>query len=127
MTIDRHSCLGGGLQLGDSFDCPKCWAELIKSLYPAAETPHLIINDPGKTVDLDETLREVSPPRVEHHTMADTEPVDDGPGGRWVVTCSCGWTDSGRYARDTGEAVALRLANLKGDQHEKDPGEDGHS
>lgn len=54
-----------------------------------------------------------------HATRADTLPDPDGPGGYWVVCClTCGWEKEGRYARDGGEATALRLANLQGDLHE---------
>lgn len=46
-------------------------------------------------------------------------PDPDGPGGYWLVCClTCGWEKEGRYARDSGEATALRLANLQGDLHE---------
>jgi hypothetical protein len=58
----------------------------------------------------------------EHATTADTEPNMDGSkGGRWVVSCTCGWSQTGRYARDAGEAPSLRLAQLKGEEHELDP------
>lgn len=57
---------------------------------------------------------------VTHDTMPDTLPNADGPGGTWGVVCTCGWTDSGRYARTNriAEAVALRLATLAGQRHE---------
>jgi hypothetical protein len=117
MTIDRHACLDGSLQLGDAFDCPKCWSVLIKSLNEDA--------DPATPVP--EIQTEISPPPADHHTSpvhrttADTAPHGDKPGGWWIVNCPCGWKAFGTYARDGGEAVALRLASLKGAQHEEDP------
>lgn len=58
-----------------------------------------------------------------HATHADTLPNSDKPGGHWFVACVCGWERSGTYARTNkvAEAIALRLANLVGDQHEKNP------
>lgn len=58
----------------------------------------------------------------ECHTLADTIPNDPGtPGGRWTVQCTCGWLREGAYARtnEIAEAVALRLANMFGKQHEE--------
>jgi hypothetical protein len=31
MTLARHTCLNGQDQFGDCFDCPKCWAVLVRS------------------------------------------------------------------------------------------------
>jgi hypothetical protein len=61
---------------------------------------------------------------VTHDTMPDTLPHTDGPGGTWSTTCLCGWSDSGTYARtnEIAEAVALRLATLAGQQHEREAG-----
>jgi len=63
---------------------------------------------------------------VTHSTMGDTTPNSDKPGGIWLVTCSCGWKKSGTYARTNtiAEAVALRLANAYGQDHEKNPEKD---
>lgn len=60
----------------------------------------------------------------DHSTMGDTQPNTDGrPGGLWHVSCTCGWEKTGRYARtnEIAEAVALRLANAFGEQHERNP------
>lgn len=59
----------------------------------------------------------------EHSTLADTRPNENAPGGTWFVACTCGWSKVGKYARtnEIAEAVALRLANAFGEQHEKDP------
>ena len=60
-----------------------------------------------------------------HDTMADTLPDLPRQGGTWYVECLCGWRREGRYARTSGEAVALRLAGAHGTEHERDPGEAG--
>lgn len=59
----------------------------------------------------------------QHSAMADTRPNQDGPGGVWFTTCTCGWMTTGTYARtnEIAEAVALRLANLHGQRHEENP------
>ena len=59
----------------------------------------------------------------EHYTMGDTYPNADAPGGVWQVLCTCGWIKSGKYARtnEIAEAVALRLANAYGAEHQKNP------
>lgn len=59
----------------------------------------------------------------DHITHADTLPNTDKPGGHWFVACICGWERNGTYARTNqiAEAVSLRLANLVGEQHEKNP------
>lgn len=101
MTVATHTCFFDGTKrLGSSYDCPKCWDALERS------------------VDLDEARRE--DPEIFHHTTADTYPEADG-GGWWSVRCTCGWTRSGHYLRDEGEPVALRLADLKGAEHETNP------
>lgn len=56
-----------------------------------------------------------------HDTTADTLPNSFTVGGTWSVGCTCGWSKVGNYARDTGEAVALRLAGLIGLEHERNP------
>lgn len=58
-----------------------------------------------------------------HVTTADTLPRTDGPGGSWSVSCTCGWSKTGDYARsnEIAEYVALRLANAFGTEHERDP------
>jgi hypothetical protein len=55
-----------------------------------------------------------------HHTMGDTSQHSDHPGGTWTVTCTCGWSRTGGYARtnEIAEYAALRLANLYGREHE---------
>lgn len=58
---------------------------------------------------------------VEHDTTADTLPDENGPGGSWSVGCVCGWAKTDRYARASGELVALLLATLYGRQHEENP------
>lgn len=60
--------------------------------------------------------------------MADTIPNKTGPGGQWIVVCSCGWERRGLYRRsnEIAEAVALNLANLFGERHEKGIEEDAH-
>lgn len=59
---------------------------------------------------------------IQHSTTADTLPRTDGPGGTWAVSCTCGWARTGDYARTNAiaEAVALRLANALGADHEKE-------
>jgi hypothetical protein len=63
------------------------------------------------------------PPPPRHQALADTQPHTDGsPGGHWFVACLCGWEKSGTYARtnEIAEAVALRLANAHGTNHENE-------
>lgn len=69
------------------------------------------------------TEHNTTPAEVAHATSADTLPNADKPGGHWFVACICGWERSGTYARtnEVAEAVSLRLANLVGEQHEKNP------
>lgn len=140
MTIVRHTCYAdGSSQLGSYMDCPKCWGALEQSVELARsegtfeeERPHLIVENSAKTVDLgqaEEVSRENSPEDegedcvLDHATSADTYPDPEAAGGVWKVSCVCGWSKSGHYARDGGEAVALNLAHLWGDRHEKDPRE----
>lgn len=102
MTIIRHTCLASGQPtLGSSLDCPKCRTAL------------------QEAVTLQDAAREAD--EILHFTTADTHPDENGPGGTWTVTCPCGWVRSGHYARDTGEPVALRLAGLRGAEHEENP------
>jgi hypothetical protein len=126
MTIARHWCFdGSGHRLGSYLDCPQCWDALEQSV-------ELAVSEGTSTGDTPpaETSREVSRPGVpapyawaRHDTRADTEPSadDEAEGGRWVVSCTCGWSQAGHYARDTGEPVALRLARLVGRKHEEYP------
>lgn len=60
---------------------------------------------------------------MDHATIADTLPHTDRPGGAWQVVCTCGWRRDGTYGRtnEIAEAVALRLANCFGSEHEKNP------
>ena len=85
---------------------------------------------PGATFRRNRTFRELVTTIEEggtemvHSTMGDTLPNTDGPGGTWTAACTCGWTETGRYARtnEIAEAVALLLANLKGQEHERTSG-----
>lgn len=118
MTIVRHTCFfDGSKQLGSSYDCPKCWDALERSV------------DLGDVKD--KTSREIDPASsaidgpqetvLDHFTSPVVRDDPDNPGGTWEVTCVCGWKAFGRYSRDRGEPVALRLANLRGAQHEENP------
>jgi hypothetical protein len=129
MSIMQHRCYGThSTQLGSALDCPKCWEalELAADLYEAKQEAARV----KKALDQAESPIGDSDDRedcvLDHATTADTYPmVDTGAGqqgGRWSVSCVCGWSKSGHYARDTGEVVALRLAHIWGDRHEKNPG-----
>lgn len=85
MAIKRHKCFGTGTdQLGDTMDCPKCWAALETSVdlsfpgapepYEAEPLPHLIVDKDPRTVDLSETSREVSPPKARPCQCASCDP-----------------------------------------------------
>lgn len=119
--IVHHTCLDGGIRREGSYlDCDACRSALVHQVRKA-----------GGGYSDRETSREVSQPGEEvrsfpltwvHQTVADTEP-SDGPGGEWVVSCTCGWKQTGHYARTSGELVALRLARLVGRKHEEYPEE----
>lgn len=107
--IIRHNCLAGSVRPGSALDCDACRDSLVSSFGEQAVTEENI-------------SRETVPdPEAFHHTTADTRPFQTEPGGIWVVTCTCGWSRSGHYARAGGEPVALRLANLRGAEHEENP------
>lgn len=103
----------------DARRCPWCPGHPV---YGATEHELSVIRDHVRNVHPDHYLGWAGIPWV-HQTTADTEPDDASAGGRWVVSCTCGWSKDGHYARDGGEAVALRLANLVGRKHEEYPEE----
>jgi hypothetical protein len=69
-----------------------------------------------------DTVATHQPPVAACSTLADTRPNQNAPGGIWITICTCGWQREGAYARNSGEPVALRLANAFGQRHEQ--GED---
>jgi hypothetical protein len=142
--IGRHTCLADSTERPGSYlDCDDCRDALIKSFGEPAGPP--VWQEPENSMERSPMIGEMteeqarhaagfSEPVTEddrvipvgqvwvHQTTADTEPNEDGSqGGRWVVSCTCGWGQSGKYARDLGEAPSLRLAQLKGEEHELDP------
>lgn len=59
----------------------------------------------------------------EHVTEHGTEDDPDQPGGDWFARCSCGWVQTGHYARDgMGAHTAGRLAKITAQQHRSNPG-----
>lgn len=57
-------------------------------------------------------------PETQHITNAVVVPHADRPGGTWRAACTCGWHETGGYARDgMGESSAKRLADLKARAH----------
>ena len=102
-----HLCPDGDTRRGDEFDCGFCRAWLLNGFRTPASTPHLIVTDPGQTVPLG------PPPVQEHLTDYGVEPDPDQPGGDWFASCSCGWTDTGRYVRDGGQPMAESCVKFK--------------
>lgn len=138
--IFRHTCLDGEDRLGLETDCPKCRALLLEAFrapadlpvrpdplqqamdrHPSGRLPHLSVPaDSARTIDLHPFTEEQQNPR--HITEHGTDPDPDQPGGDWFVRCSCGWFESGHYARDgVGERTANRLAALKAGNHRRAP------
>lgn len=111
--VTTHLCPDGEQRPGDEFDCGFCRAWLLNGF----RAPHLIVTEPGQTVPLGQ-------PPV-HLTDHGTEPDPDQPGGDWYASCSCGWSETGRYVRDGGQPMAERLAHIKANEHRKNP-EDDH-
>jgi hypothetical protein len=62
-------------------------------------------------------------PLYPHHTASETipSPLDDTPGGTWMVRCCCGWERIGAYITDGQEPDALALADELGRSHETAP------
>ncbi len=145
--ISNHWCLDGEQRLGLEFDCPKCRALLLEAFRAAPEAqdpleeakqrhpsgrdrPHLILPEgSAQTIDL---YREPTGERTDafteeqqnpaHITEHGVDPDPDQPGGDWFVRCTCGWSDTGHYARDgMGERTAARLARIKADNHRRVP------
>lgn len=93
-----------------------------------ADHPHLMIPpEAARTVPFPDRIsdpftdEQQAPPIAEHTTLHSTTPDDEGPGGLWRAACSCGWSETGHYARATGQPVADRLARLKAEQHRNHP------
>lgn len=117
--VTTHLCPDGDTRRGDEFDCGFCRAWLLGA-FRTAPQPHLIVPDPGRTVAL-------GPSPVREHVLDyGTEPDPDQPGGDWYASCSCGWSETGRYVRDGGQPMAERLASIKANEHRKNP-EDDHA
>jgi hypothetical protein len=149
VTIVKHYCLDGEHRLGQEFDCPKCRVLLLeafrsapeapdpleeaKQRHPSGRLPHLSVPaDSARTVDL---YREPDDRRTDpfteeqenpaHITEHGVDPDPDQPGGEWFVHCSCGWIETGHYARDgMGETTAGRLAKIKAQKHRDNPEDD---
>ena len=121
MTLNQHTDLAnpaGPRHLGDELDCPKCFTALTQPSpvrgIDDPPRPHLMVNGPARTVDLDALGG--------HTTMASVRPFPTQPGGLWETTCTCGWSKAGPYARDgVGEIVAMRLAETWAAQHRANP------
>ncbi len=126
MTIYKHDCLEGPTErLGDAWDCVKCRVRLLDAFRPAPEVsmPHLVLDGHGRTVDLNPAEPETARPDELHSAVSGAQPYSDGrPGGIWRAVCRCGWREEGKYARDTGEAPARKLAHLKVLEHLKNEG-----
>lgn len=60
-------------------------------------------------------------PETVHITNAVVVPNTGRQGGTWRAACTCGWHETGGYARDTGEATAQRLADIKCKKHRENP------
>lgn len=141
--IFKHWCLDGEERLGQEMDCPKCRALLLeafratpevpdpveeaKKRHPSGRLPHLSVPaDSARTLDLYPEHGGDRDPFTEgqqnpHITEHGVDPDPDQPGGDWFARCSCGWTETGHYARDgAGPVVAARLAALKADKHRED-------
>jgi hypothetical protein len=108
MTITKHVCLDGDPRLGDELDCEVCRQLLIFAFREPAGIP-------------EERSRPSTDADPEHEISTDTVPHVTTPGGWWAASCSCGWKAFGQYSRTDGEPVAARLADLRGEQHLKDP------
>lgn len=102
------------------WDCPACRATLFQVAPVEGATADLVPLSPVKTSNLYETTPEPQD-TPEHEILVQTSPYDDFPGGRWRVTCICGWEAFGRYAQDNGQDVANTLATMKGQEHIADP------
>lgn len=115
--ILKHTCLDGEDRPGDEFDCGACRGMLLDSF----KAPHLILPEgSARTVDLSRPEAwEGQTPHVTEHGL---DPDPDQPGGDWYAICTCGWRESGHYARDTSVAqqTAARLAKLKALKHREE-------
>lgn len=141
--IFKHTCLDGEDRLGQETDCLKCRALLLEAFrapadipaqpgprqaamdrHPSGRLPHpLLPEGSARTVDLSRPEEHVSSmpspdDPVIHITQYRIRQFPDTPGGTWKVTCSCGWEESGSYARYTDAAPAERLARIKAYNHE---------
>lgn len=130
-----HHTGTGARHEGHEFDCPGCRAALLESFRPSPEVPeqarqrslpHLSVPaDSARTVDLGRYSEPFAETDAAHITEHGTDPDPDQPGGDWFVRCSCGWSETGHYARDgVGERTATRLAGIKAQKHRENP-EDG--
>lgn len=125
--IVRHDCVkyGSGTP-GSSLDCPPCWEALQQSAFPEGpDLPRMIVRNSrgGGNISRESVEPERDSGAVEpfHYTSSKLHPFKTKPGGVWIVTCACGWSKTGRYARDEGETAALRLAGLRAQEHEDNP------
>lgn len=125
--ILKHTCLDGEDRPGDEFDCGACRGMLLDSF---RQLPRIVPGERIRPWDLyPEPEGQVAEPFAEedaaHITEHGLDPDPDQPGGDWYAACSCGWRESGHYARDTSVAqqTAARLAKLKALQHRKEAGQ----
>lgn len=118
--IVRHDCVkyGSGTP-GSALDCAPCWEALQQRAFPEdPDLPKLIVRNSRETISR-EVVRRTG--EEFHYTTAEIEPDEGGRGGVWSVSCVCGWNRSAHYARSSGALTALRLARLKGAEHEDNP------
>jgi len=144
--ILKHICLDGEDRPGDEMDCTVCRALLLEAFraspeapdaleqarqrHPSGRLPHLSVPaDSARTVDLyrEHPGRATEPfpqPDAKHITEHGVDPDPDQPGGDWFARCTCGWSDTGHYARDgMGERTADRLAKFKAQKHREESGQ----
>jgi hypothetical protein len=132
--IVRHDCVENGPNTpGSALDCDPCRTSLEWKAFPEGpDLAKMIVHgsrlQPSPSMPDDEEIsREVSPdlalqdPDAFHLTTPKIHHFKTKQGGMWFVTCTCGWSRSGRFARDEGETTALRLATLRGSEHEDNP------
>jgi hypothetical protein len=141
---DRRGAHPGWLGRSDPNRCPFCQGlrsdmrDHIRNVHPdqfLAWSGHPTVQPDGwaRTTDLGHPQEHASPAPppdgwldqnpvlIVHTTDHGIINSEEGEGGTWWASCSCGWEAGGAFVRDTGARPAARLARIKANDHRENP------